>query len=93
MVESIIGCKWSLVVLQLVREGVNRPGAIERAVPGLTAKVLNERLRKLERFGIVERKVFPVVPPHVEYRLTSFGRKFTTALRGLEKLQAEVDGR
>ena len=90
IVESIVGCKWSLIVLQMLREGVNRPGAMERAVPGLTAKVLNERLRKLVRFGIAERKVFPVVPPHVEYRLTPFGRKFITALRGLEKLQAEL---
>ena len=90
MVESIIGCKWSMIVLQMLREGVNRPGAMERAVPGLTAKVLNERLRKLVRFGIAERKVFPVVPPHVEYRLTTFGRKFISALRGLEKLQAEL---
>ena len=90
IVESIVGCKWSLIVLQMLREGVNRPGAMERAVPGLTAKVLNERLRKLVRFGIAERKAFPVVPPHVEYRLTPFGRKFIFALRGLEKLQAEL---
>lgn len=90
MVESIVGCKWSLIVLQMLREGVNRPGAMERAVPGLTAKVLNERLRKLVRFGIAERTVFPVVPPHVEYRLTPFGRKFIRALRALERLQAEL---
>lgn len=52
--------------------------------------MLNERLRKLVRFGIAVRTVYPVVPPHVEYRLTPFGRKFITALRGLEKLQAEL---
>ena len=90
MVESIVGCKWSLVVLQLVRHGVNRPGAMERAVPGLTAKVLNERLRKMLRFGILEKKIFPVTPPHVEYRFTSFGRRFSALLRNVEKLQREL---
>lgn len=90
MVESIVGCKWSLVVLQLVRHGVNRPGAMERAVPGLTAKVLNERLRKMLRFGILEKKIFPVTPPHVEYRFTSFGRRFSALLRSVEKLQQEL---
>jgi DNA-binding HxlR family transcriptional regulator len=91
MVESIVGCKWSLIVLQLLRQRVNRPGAMERAVPGLTAKVLNERLRKLVRFGICERRVFAVVPPHVEYHFTPFGRRFVGVLRGIEKLQRELE--
>lgn len=91
MVESIVGCKWSLVVLQMVRDGVNRPGAMERAVPGLTAKVLNERLRKLLRFGILEKTIYPVLPPRVEYRLTRFGKKFVRFLREVDRLQAELD--
>jgi len=90
MVESIVGCKWSLIVLQLVQRGVNRPGAMERAVPGLTAKVLNERLRKMIRFGIFERIVYPVTPPHVEYRFTVFGRKFMGVIRSVERLQREL---
>ncbi len=92
MVESIVGCKWSLVVLQLVRDGVNRPGAMERAVPGLTAKVLNERLRKLLRFGILEKTIYAESPPRVEYRLTAFGKKFVRLMREVERLQAELDG-
>lgn len=91
MVESIVGCKWSLTVLQLVQKGVNRPGAMERAVPGLTAKVLNERLRKLVRFGIFERIAFPEVPLRVEYRLTGFGKKFVGILRAIEKLERDLD--
>ena len=91
MVESIVGCKWSLTVLQLVQHGVNRPGAMERAVPGLTAKVLNERLRKMIRFGIFDRIVHPVTPPHVEYRFTPFGRRFMTVLRSIQKLQQDLD--
>lgn len=91
MVEDIIGCKWSLGVLGLVREGVNRPGAMEHAMRGLTAKVLNERLRKLVRFGILEKTSYPEVPPRVEYRLTGFGRKFSALLDQIDALQRETE--
>jgi DNA-binding HxlR family transcriptional regulator len=88
MVEDIVGCKWSLTVLALVAGGVSRPGAMQKRVPGLTAKVLNERLRKLLRFGIIERQVYAEVPPRVEYTLTDFGRRFEDVLREIEKLDA-----
>jgi DNA-binding HxlR family transcriptional regulator len=90
MVEDIIGCKWSLTVLALVAGGVSRPGAMQRRVAGLTAKVLNERLRKLLRFGIIERQVFAEVPPRVEYRLTAFGRKFDGVLREIAALDGQA---
>lgn len=80
MVEDVIGCKWSLTVLSLVRRGVNRPGAMEHAVEGLTAKVLNERLRKLQRYGILEKTSYPEIPPRVEYSLTVFGGRFVDIL-------------
>ena len=88
MVEDIIGCKWSLTVLGLVASGVRRPGAMQRRVPGLTAKVLNERLRKLLRFGIIERQIYAEVPPRVEYTLTDFGRKFDGVLKEIAVLEA-----
>lgn len=90
MVEDIVGCKWSLAVLGRIRSGVVRPGAMEHALPGLSKKVLNERLRKLVRFGIVERHAFAEVPPRVEYRLTAFGEKFTALLDSVERLQDEI---
>ena len=89
MVEDIIGCKWSLCVIDLVSRGVHRPGAMQRSIAGLTAKVLNERLRKLVRFGILEREVFAEVPPRVEYRLTPFGRRFTELLEQIAALEKE----
>jgi DNA-binding HxlR family transcriptional regulator len=91
MVEDIVKCKWSLTVLRLIEEGVTRPGAMERSVPGLTPKVLNERLRKMLRFQIVERRVFPVTPPRVEYRFTRFGRKFASLLGQIRRLQQAID--
>lgn len=91
MVESIVGCKWSLHVLDLVRRGVNRPGAMTRAVRGLSTKVLNERLTKMLLFGILERTAYPEVPPRVEYRFTDFGRRFLSILDRIEELQRGVD--
>jgi DNA-binding HxlR family transcriptional regulator len=90
MVEDIVGCKWSLAVLGAIAADIRRPGEIARTHEGLTTKVLNERLRKLMRFGIVEKTVLPVSPPHVEYRLTPFGRKFTGLLGEIERLDAEL---
>lgn len=91
MVEDMIGCKWSLAVLAQIRHGVQRPGEIERSIDGLSKKVMNERLRKLQRFGIVDKRVFAEVPPRVEYRLTPFGKRFSKVLDGIEKLQRALD--
>ncbi len=90
MVENIVRCKWSLSVIGLVRSGVNRPGAMERSVDGLTAKVLNERLRKLVNFGIFEKTIFPETPPRVEYSLTPFGKKFVKLLDTIEELEDDL---
>ncbi|QYO66741.1 winged helix-turn-helix transcriptional regulator [Leptolyngbya sp. 7M] len=90
MVENIIRCKWSLSVLDLVKNGVNRPGAMERAVDGLTTKVLNERLRKLVRFGILEKTTFPEVPLRVEYEFTDFGQRFIRLLEAIDELEEEI---
>ncbi len=91
MVESIIGCKWSLTVLSLVRKGVCRPGEMEHAIDGLSGKVLNERLVKLVRYGILDKVSFAEVPPHVEYRMTEFGNNFTKVLDEVDQLQQRLD--
>lgn len=90
MLESIVGCKWSVSVLRAVAAGVHRPGALERAIPGISTKMLNERLRKLVRFGILERRVFPETPPRVEYHFTPFGRRFLPLIDQVEALEREL---
>ena len=91
MVESVIGCKWSLTVIDLVRHGVNRPGAMEHAIDGLSAKVLNERLVKLVRFGILDKTSYPEVPPRVEYRMTDFGCEFPQLLDQVNQLEKRIE--
>lgn len=91
MVEDIVGCKWSLAVIGAIRSGISRPGAIVRTEEGLTQKVLNERLKKLQRYGILEKEIFPETPPRVEYRLTGFGRRFLRILDEIDALQKDVE--
>ena len=86
MVESIVGCKWSLIVLALIRNRVHRPGEMRRRASGLSAKVLNERLRKLMRFQVIERRAYAEIPPRVEYVLTPFGRRFVRIIDAIERL-------
>jgi len=90
MVEDIVGCKWSLAVIGAVRRGICRPGALEHSIDGLSKKVLNERLAKLVRYGILDKHSYAELPPRVEYSITSFGEKFCALLDGIEALQREL---
>ena len=90
MVETLVGCKWSLTVVELVQCGIQRPGAMERAVEGLSAKVLNDCLRLLVDYGVLEKQSFPEVPPRVEYHFTPFGLKFVETFKILDDLETEL---
>ncbi|MEZ4742195.1 MAG: helix-turn-helix domain-containing protein [Bdellovibrionota bacterium] len=87
MVEDIVGCKWSLRVLDLLDQGVNRPGAMTREVEGLTTKVLNERLKKLVRYKIISKITYNEIPPRVEYKFTEFGLGFLKIIQEIRKLE------
>src|SRR5918996_386415 len=91
LLEDVIGCRWTISVLRAVARGVNRPGALERHIEGISTKVLTDRLRHFTRAGIFDRIQFPEIPPRVEYRLTEFGKKFMRLLKEVEKLQAELN--
>ena len=91
VLEQIVGCKWSRAVIALARRGVTRPGAMERETPGLSTKVLYERLRKLERLGVLERVPFPEIPPRVEYRVTAFGERLYPVLDEIDTLSRALD--
>ena len=91
MVETIVGCKWSLTVYQLLDAGINRPGEMVRSVEGLSTKVLNQCLRRNLDFGILEKINYPEVPPRVEYEVTNFGSKFMKILDSLETLQKDIE--
>ena len=71
--SSLIANKWKILILRDLLTGTKRYNELTRSVVGISAKVLTENLRELEKDGIISRKVYPVVPPKVEYSLTAKG--------------------
>ncbi|GAB4243616.1 MAG: helix-turn-helix domain-containing protein [Thermoleophilia bacterium] len=70
---DIISGKWTLLILRDLAEGINRFSALERSLAGISPKTLSERLKALEKAGIIDRESFAEVPPRVEYTLTPMG--------------------
>ena len=83
--EDVVGCKWSVSVLQAVADGVSRPGALERHVHGISTKVLSERLRKLTIYGLLAKHVYAEEPPRTEYSLTQNGQKLVSIISQIKK--------
>ncbi|MCF4099935.1 helix-turn-helix transcriptional regulator [Maritalea sp. P4.10X] len=80
---SKLGGKWKLIVVHNLIEGPKRFGELRRAIPDITQRMLTLTLRELEEDGIVNREVFEVVPPHVEYSLTEIGQGLETVMSSL----------
>lgn len=70
---GLLARKWTLRIAAALNHDTMRYNELIRLLPGITQKVLTETLREMERSGIVERTIFPVVPPRVEYKLTTVG--------------------
>ena len=74
VIVDVIGGKWKMLILWHLRDGLKRFNELRRLIPGSTQKMVTAQLRELERDGIVSRKVYPQVPPKVEYSLTKYGQ-------------------
>ena len=73
--------RWKMIIIfQMFHSGTLRFSELERAIPAVSQKMLIQQLRELERDGIVSRKVYPEVPPKVEYSLTEWGQALCPAL-------------
>jgi DNA-binding HxlR family transcriptional regulator len=76
--------RWKMVIIfRLFDQAVLRFSELERAIPGVSQKMLIQQLRELERDGIVQRTIYPQVPPKVEYQLTDWGQAMCPALDSL----------
>jgi len=80
---DLVGGKWKMVILWRLQNGVVRFSELKRQLGGITQKMLTQQLRELEDSGFVNRTVYPVVPPKVEYSLTEEGKKLIPALNAL----------
>lgn len=87
LVDELIGRvadKWTMLVLEALEEhGKQRFTELGRRVSGISQKMLTQTLRQMERDGLVERTVHPVVPPHVDYCLTPLGSGLSEAFCGV----------
>jgi len=77
---DLIAGKWKLLIIWHLRNKTRRFGELQRKIPNVTQKMLTQQLRELERDNLITRKVYPVVPPKVEYSLTPFGESFKPIL-------------
>lgn len=87
-----IADKWTVLIVGRLATGTRRFGELRRDIAGISAKVLTQKLRELERDGLVARRVYASVPPKVEYRLTPLGQTLIgllDAIRGWAEMHIE----
>jgi DNA-binding HxlR family transcriptional regulator len=93
---SVIGGRWKVVLLYHLFQGTKRFSQLQRAIPGITQKMLTQQLREMERDGLVHREIYPSVPPKVEYSLTDLGMSLRPVINamcdwGLKYRDGELD--
>lgn len=87
---SVIGGKWKIVILGHLSKKEKRFGELNRAIQGVTQKMLTQQLRELEKDGIVHREIYKEIPPKVEYSLTDFGRSLEPIVNQLWAFGEEI---
>src|ERR1700689_2616883 len=87
-----VGDKWSILVIAMLDQGTRRFTELRREMEGISQRMLALTRRQLERDGLVQRTVYPVVPPKVEYRLTDLGSTLLESVRGLVSWAMEHRG-
>ena len=83
----VIEGKWKRDIILCINEGIKRPVELQKhlAEARANARVLNQQLRELEKYGIIYKKVYPSVPPKVEYYLTEIGNELIPLLRAMDE--------
>ena len=79
----LLSNKWTILILRDLFTGTKRFGELKKSLNGVSQKVLTANLRSLEEKGIIEREVFPEVPPRVEYRLTDLGKTLDPNIKSM----------
>jgi DNA-binding HxlR family transcriptional regulator len=80
---ELIGNKWAISILRELFTGDRRTHELLEALPGISTKTLMVRLRELETYGLVDRRVYAEIPPHVEYSLTAKGQEIQPVMVAL----------
>ena len=88
---TLIANKWTLLILVALMQGKKRNSELQRQINGISPKMLAQTLKTLIQYGMVKRKVYPEVPPRVEYELTAFGKSTADPLMALLKWSVDWD--
>lgn len=82
---TMIGGKWKPILLFRISAGMNRFGILLKSIDGVNRQMLSKQLKELEKSGIIERKVFPEIPPRVEYSLTVLGKSLMPIIQSMNR--------
>jgi len=80
-----IGGKWKPIILFRVSKGINRFTMLLKEIDGINRQMLSKQLKELEKAGILERKLFPEIPPRVEYSLTTLGKSLLPVVQSMNR--------
>ncbi len=87
---ELLNGRWKVNVIWNLAKGINRYGQIKRNIPGISEKMLTQRLKDLEKEYLIVREDFKTVPPRVEYHLTQAGRELVPVLEKLCKWGTKI---
>jgi DNA-binding HxlR family transcriptional regulator len=82
---KVLGGKWKPPILFLLSSQTMRFGELKKAIAGITQKMLTQELREMESDGLIARKVYPQIPPKVEYSLTAYGKSLEPILKTMSE--------
>jgi len=77
--------KWKIIILAYISQNENRFSLLKKRIPSITDKMLSQQIRELEKNGLLTRKIYPEIPPRVEYNLTDDARSLIPALEIIYK--------
>lgn len=93
LIGEVLYGKWKIRLLWFINEGHKRPSELQRKIPDASRRVLNIQLKELEEHELITRKIYPVVPPKVEYSLTDFGKTLIPVIAALGQWSNEHEDR
>jgi len=83
LIGEVLYGKWKIRLLWFIDEGFKRPSELQRKIPDASRRVLTMQLKELEEHEFISKKIYPVVPPKVEYSLTEFGKTIIPVISAL----------
>lgn len=93
LIGEVLYGKWKIRLLWFINEGYRRPSELQRKIPDASRRVLNMQLNEMEDHELITKKIYPVVPPKVEYNLTKFGETLIPVIAAIGRWGDENEER